>query len=90
MSRESWYEGDGYEDMHLQGRWWKGRMIGFNRANQGPIFDAAPPLESYGVPHGSGGMIFKSYVCVCVCVLLICVPWSLVFQLLKQPVVYSV
>ncbi|XP_057777827.1 tyrosine-protein phosphatase RLPH2-like [Salvia miltiorrhiza] len=55
--RERWYKGEGYENMHLQGRRWAGRMIGFNRAKntdyQGSIYDAAPTFQSYGVPHGS-------------------------------------
>lgn len=59
--REKWYKGEGYENMHLQGRRWAGRMDGFNHAKntdyQGSIYDAAPTFESYGVPHGSAGMI---------------------------------
>lgn len=58
--RERWYKGEGYETMHLQGRRWAGRMIGFNRAKntdyQGSIYDAAPTFESYGVPHGSADL----------------------------------
>ncbi|XP_047977769.1 tyrosine-protein phosphatase RLPH2-like [Salvia hispanica] len=59
--RERWYKGHGYENMHLQGRRWAGRMIGFNRAKntdyQGSIYDAAPTFESYGVPHGSAELM---------------------------------
>lgn len=60
--RERWYKGEGYENMHLQGRRWAGRMTGFNHAKntdyQGSIYDAAPTFESYGVPHGSAGIIW--------------------------------
>ncbi|KAL0338598.1 UNVERIFIED_CONTAM: Tyrosine-protein phosphatase RLPH2 [Sesamum angustifolium] len=57
--REGWYKGEGYENMHLQGRRWAGRMTGFNHAKntdyKGSIYDAGPTFESYGVPHGSAG-----------------------------------
>lgn len=60
--REGWFKGEGYEGMHLQGRRWAGRMTGFNMAKgteyQGSIYDAGPTFESYGVPHGSAGMIY--------------------------------
>ncbi|KAK4396486.1 Tyrosine-protein phosphatase RLPH2 [Sesamum angolense] len=59
--REGWYKGEGYENMHLQGRRWAGRMTGFNRAKntdyKGSIYDAGPTFESYGVPHGSADLI---------------------------------
>lgn len=59
--REGWYKGEGYENMHLQGRRWAGKMSGFNHAKnteyQGSIYDAGPTFESYGVPHGSAGLI---------------------------------
>ncbi|KAK6139991.1 hypothetical protein DH2020_026265 [Rehmannia glutinosa] len=58
--REGWYKGEGYENMHLQGRRWAGRMTGFNHAKnteyKGSIYDARPTFESYGVPHGSPGL----------------------------------
>lgn len=61
--REGWYKGDGYEKMHLQGRRWAGKItVRFNTVKnteyKGSIYDAAPTFESYGVPHGSAGMIF--------------------------------
>ncbi|KAL8516875.1 hypothetical protein ACS0TY_015217 [Phlomoides rotata] len=59
--RERWYKGEGYENMHLQGRRWAGRMVGFNHAKnteyKGSIYDAAPTFESYGVPHGSADLM---------------------------------
>jgi hypothetical protein len=58
--QEGWFEGNGYEDMHLQGRRWGGTIkIRFNAAKgteyKGSIYDAGPTFESYGVPHGSAG-----------------------------------
>ncbi|KAM6592916.1 hypothetical protein CsatA_000619 [Cannabis sativa] len=58
--REGWYKGEGYENMHLQGRRWSGKIKAkFNVAKgmdyKGSIYDAAPTFESYGVPHGSAG-----------------------------------
>lgn len=58
--REGWYKGDGYEDMHLQGRRWAGNIKDkFNVAKgieyKGSIYDAGPTFESYDVPHGSSG-----------------------------------
>jgi hypothetical protein len=62
--REGWFKGDGYEGMHLQGRRWGGSIKGFNMAKgteyQGSIYDAGPTFQSYGVPHGSAGMIWVS------------------------------
>lgn len=60
--REGWYNGDGFEAMHLQGRRWSGCIkVKFNTAKgteyKGSIYDAAPTFESYGVPHGSAGML---------------------------------
>ncbi|KAI3471968.1 hypothetical protein Pfo_030627 [Paulownia fortunei] len=59
--REGWYKGEGYENMHLQGRRWAGRMTGFNHAKnteyKGSIYDAGPTFQSYGVPHGSADLI---------------------------------
>ncbi|KAL3628335.1 Tyrosine-protein phosphatase rlph2 [Castilleja foliolosa] len=59
--REGWYKGEGYENMHLQGRRWAGRMTGFNHAKnteyKGSIYDAGPTFESYGVPHGSADLV---------------------------------
>ncbi|KAF5750486.1 hypothetical protein HS088_TW03G00823 [Tripterygium wilfordii] len=56
--REGWFKGDGYENMHLQGRRWGGHItVRFNAAKgteyKGSIYDAGPTFESYGVPHGS-------------------------------------
>jgi len=58
--REGWYKGDGYENMHLQGRRWAGTIkVKHNAAKgtdyKGSIYDAGPTFESYGVPHGSAG-----------------------------------
>ncbi|XP_073149087.1 tyrosine-protein phosphatase RLPH2-like isoform X1 [Henckelia pumila] len=59
--REGWYKGEGYENMHLQGRRWAGRMVGFNHVKKteykGSIYDAGPTFESYGVPHGSADLM---------------------------------
>ncbi|GJV81585.1 calcineurin-like metallo-phosphoesterase superfamily protein [Tanacetum coccineum] len=56
--REGWYKDVGYENMHLQGRRWAGKIkVKFNTAKgmdyKGSIYDAATTFESYGVPHGS-------------------------------------
>ncbi|KAG9444445.1 hypothetical protein H6P81_015785 [Aristolochia fimbriata] len=56
--REGWFKGTGYENMHVQGRRWGGRIKDrFNAKKgmdyKGSIYDAAPTFESYGVPHGS-------------------------------------
>ncbi|CAJ1968689.1 unnamed protein product [Sphenostylis stenocarpa] len=58
--REGWFNGEGFENMHLQGRRWSGKIkVKFNTAKgtdyQGSIYDAGPTFESYGVPHGSAG-----------------------------------
>ncbi|KAH7512124.1 tyrosine-protein phosphatase RLPH2 [Ziziphus jujuba] len=60
--REGWYNGDGYERMHLQGRRWSGKIkVKINAAKgteyKGSIYDAAPTFESYGVPHGSADLV---------------------------------
>lgn len=59
--REQWYKGEGYENMHLQGRRWAGRLSGFNIAKKteykGSIYDALPTFESYGVSHGSADLM---------------------------------
>ncbi|KAM6592909.1 hypothetical protein CsatA_000612 [Cannabis sativa] len=60
--REGWYKGEGYENMHLQGRRWSGKIKAkFNVAKgmdyKGSIYDAAPTFESYGVPHGSADLV---------------------------------
>lgn len=52
---EELYKGDGYENMHLQGRIWAGSAKGIEF--MGSTYDAAPTFESYGVPHGSSGML---------------------------------
>ncbi|KAL3754117.1 tyrosine-protein phosphatase RLPH2 [Eucalyptus grandis] len=59
---EGWYRGEGFENMHLQGRRWAGKIKArFNEAKgteyKGSIFDAAPTFESYGVAHGSADLI---------------------------------
>ncbi|EPS64329.1 calcineurin-like metallo-phosphoesterase-like protein, partial [Genlisea aurea] len=60
-AREGWYRGEGHENMHVQGRRWAGKMVGFNHAKQteykGSIYDAAPTFESYGVSHGSADLM---------------------------------
>jgi len=58
--REGWFCGEGFENMHLQGRRWSGKIKErFNTVKgteyQGSIYDAGPTFESYGVPHGSAG-----------------------------------
>lgn len=60
--REGWWSGEGYEEMHIQGRRWAGNIR--DRYNvkkgmdyKGSIYDAAPTFESYGVPHGDGGLM---------------------------------
>ncbi|KAF7804326.1 calcineurin-like phosphoesterase [Senna tora] len=63
--REGWYKGDGYENMHLQGRRWAGTIkVKHNTAKgidyMGSIYDAGPTFESYGVPHGSAGLLFRT------------------------------
>nr|GMC90437.1 protein ACI14 [Ipomoea batatas] len=63
--REGWYKGEGYENMHVQGRRWAGKhTVAFNvvkgTSYQGSIYDAGPTFESYGVPHGSAGLVFLS------------------------------
>ncbi|KAB5569164.1 hypothetical protein DKX38_002957 [Salix brachista] len=60
--REGWYKGEGYENMHLQGRRWAGHIKArFNTIKgteyQGSIYDAGPTFASYGVPHGSSDLI---------------------------------
>lgn len=60
--QEGWFKGDGYEDMHLQGRRWGGTIkVRFNAAKgmeyKGSIYDAGPTFESYGVPHGSADLV---------------------------------
>ncbi|KAJ4817515.1 Calcineurin-like metallo-phosphoesterase superfamily protein [Rhynchospora pubera] len=57
--REGWYKGEGYSEMHVQGRRWGG-SVGADRFNhkkgtvyKGSVYDAAPTFQSYGVPHAS-------------------------------------
>lgn len=57
-AREGWYKGEGFDNMHLQGRRWAGKItVKFNAAKgteyKGSIYDAGPTFESYGVSHGS-------------------------------------
>uniref|UniRef100_A0A2P2IZ69 Uncharacterized protein LOC8278161 n=1 Tax=Rhizophora mucronata TaxID=61149 RepID=A0A2P2IZ69_RHIMU len=59
---EGWFKGDGYENMHLQGRRWAGTIkVRFNASKgteyKGSIYDAGPTFESYGVPHGSADLV---------------------------------
>ncbi|KAF3624549.1 putative uridine nucleosidase 1-like [Capsicum annuum] len=60
--REGWYKGEGFENMHLQGRRWAGNhSVKFDAVKgidyKGSIYDAAPTFESYGVPHGSADLM---------------------------------
>ncbi|KAL5729423.1 Tyrosine-protein phosphatase rlph2 [Ranunculus cassubicifolius] len=60
--REGWYKGVGYENMHLQGRRWSGKIKEkFNEVKgteyKGSIYDAGTTFESYGVPHGSAELV---------------------------------
>ncbi|CAO2836758.1 unnamed protein product [Amaranthus hypochondriacus] len=55
---EGWYCGEGYEDMHVQGRRWGGKIkIKLNQATgtyfKGSVNSSGPTFETYGVPHGS-------------------------------------
>ncbi|KAI3442853.1 Metallophos domain-containing protein [Psidium guajava] len=59
---EGWYGGEGYENMRSLRRRWAGKMKDrFNRAQgtefKGSIFNAARTFESYGVAHGSAGVM---------------------------------
>ncbi|KAH9620515.1 hypothetical protein KSS87_017207 [Heliosperma pusillum] len=59
--REGWYNGEGFENMHLQGRRWGGKIkVKFNSVKGahylGSIYDAAPTFLSYGVSHASSGV----------------------------------
>ncbi|CAH8339224.1 unnamed protein product [Eruca vesicaria subsp. sativa] len=59
--REGWYKGPGFEDMHVQGRRWGGKIrdrfatVGVEYI--GSIYDAGTTFESYGVPHGSSDLM---------------------------------
>ncbi|KAK9733770.1 hypothetical protein RND81_04G091000 [Saponaria officinalis] len=60
--REGWYDGLGFENMHLQGRRWGGNIrVKFNSVKgidyMGSIYDASPTFESYGVPHASSDLM---------------------------------
>ncbi|PIA39224.1 hypothetical protein AQUCO_02700420v1 [Aquilegia coerulea] len=60
--REGWYKDVGYEEMHLQGRRWAGKIKErFNHAKgteyKGSIYDAGTTFESYGVLHGSADLV---------------------------------
>lgn len=60
--REGWYKGEGFENMHLQGRRWAGKItVRFNAVKgteyKGSIYDAGPTFESYGAPHGSADLM---------------------------------
>ncbi|XP_071694934.1 tyrosine-protein phosphatase RLPH2-like [Rutidosis leptorrhynchoides] len=59
---EGWYKGDGYENMHLQGRRWGGDYkIKFNvnkgQEFKGSVYNAGSTFSSYGFPHGSPDFI---------------------------------
>ncbi|BBN06935.1 hypothetical protein MPTK1_3g25130 [Marchantia polymorpha subsp. ruderalis] len=54
---EGWWQGEGQDDIHLQGRRWAGNIgIRMNPAKgilyKGSTYDAAVTFESYGVAHG--------------------------------------
>lgn len=75
--REGWFNGDGYERMHLQGRRWGGKItVRFNTVKgteyKGSIYDAAPTFESYGVPHGSAGMVVICLLVYFFAVMMLC------------------
>ncbi|XP_059462839.1 tyrosine-protein phosphatase RLPH2-like [Corylus avellana] len=59
--REGWFTGNGYEDMHLQGRMWGGttkdRFDAYGIEFMGSVYDSGPTFESYGVPHGSADLV---------------------------------
>lgn len=63
--REGWYKEEEYERMHVQARRWAGKMSGVGPLTkmeyQGSIYDAGPTFQSYGVPHGSPGMLLFFY-----------------------------
>ncbi|KAF2545399.1 hypothetical protein F2Q70_00023703 [Brassica cretica] len=54
--REGWYKGEGFEDMHVQGK----TRDQFDSAGVefiGSVYDAGSTFESYNVPHGSSGIL---------------------------------
>ncbi|KAG9134626.1 hypothetical protein Leryth_000952 [Lithospermum erythrorhizon] len=60
--REGWYRDEGYENMHLQGRRWAGKITVKENTIKGTeylgsIYDAGPTFESYGVQHGSSDLM---------------------------------
>lgn len=60
QEREGWFKGEGYQDMHVQGRRWGGSIrerLNLTKGTEymGSIYDAEPTFKSYGVPHGSAG-----------------------------------
>lgn len=61
-AREGWYRGEGFENMHLQGRRWAGKITVKENTVKGTqylgsIYDAGPTFESYGVEHGSSDLM---------------------------------
>ncbi|KAG6526731.1 hypothetical protein ZIOFF_016732 [Zingiber officinale] len=58
VREERWFEGEGYEAKHVQGRRWDG--------DTGVRFctDAGPTFESYGVARGSAGQLLNFEFCV--------------------------
>ncbi|KAI4310494.1 hypothetical protein MLD38_035468 [Melastoma candidum] len=60
--REGWYDGEGYGEMHVQGRRWAGKItvednLAKGTVYLGSIYDAGPTFESYGVEHGSADLV---------------------------------
>ncbi|KAI0496837.1 hypothetical protein KFK09_023161 [Dendrobium nobile] len=60
--REGWFEGEGYEFMHVQGRRWGGFIRDKwnptkNMAYKGSIYDGESTFKSYGVAHGSPDLV---------------------------------
>jgi len=61
QEREGWFKGEGYQDMHVQGRRWGGSIrerLNLTKGTEymGSIYDAEPTFKSYGVPHGSADL----------------------------------
>ncbi|PWA97676.1 hypothetical protein CTI12_AA026970 [Artemisia annua] len=54
---EGWYKGDGYENMHVQGRRWGGLYKELWHPNNSSIYTSRSTFTSYGFPHGSPDFI---------------------------------
>ncbi|GAQ87112.1 hypothetical protein KFL_003320050 [Klebsormidium nitens] len=57
VEKEGWWDGEGVEEVHLQGRRWAGTPKNKTNAKRGmsymgSIYDSAPTFKSYGVEHG--------------------------------------